>query len=71
MIIHVLCDVSSLVSAVFVLLVCLLSFPSTPAGMPDGLLMLRNCFLYFAVQHRFGCSATEHGFDEDIGTIEI
>ena len=36
-----------------------------------GLLMLRNCFLYFAVEHCFGCHATEPGFAGDIGAIEV
>ena len=40
-------------------------------GMPDGLLMLRNCFLEFAIKHWFGCRTTEPGFAEDIGAIEI
>ena len=40
-------------------------------SMPDGLLMLLNCFLDFAVEHWFGCRATEPGFARDIGTIEI
>ena len=35
--------------------------------MPDGLLMLRNCFLDFAVEQWFGCRATEPGFAGDIG----
>ena len=38
---------------------------------PHGLLMLRNCFLDFAVEHWFGCCATESGFTGDIGTIEV
>ena len=36
---------------------------------PNDLLMLWNCFIYFAVGHR--CCATEPGFAEDIGAIEI
>ena len=32
--------------------------------------MLRNCFLDFAVEHWFGCRATEPGFAGDIGAIE-
>ena len=39
--------------------------------MPHGLLMLRNCFLYFAVEHWFGCRAIEYGFAGDIGAIEV
>ena len=38
---------------------------------PHGLLMLRNCFLDFAVEHWFGCRYTEPGFAGDIGAIEI
>ena len=34
-------------------------------------LMLRNCFLDFAVEHWFGCRATEPGFAGDIGVIEV
>ena len=34
-------------------------------------LMLRNCFIDFAVKHRFGCRATEPGYVGDIGAIEI
>ena len=30
-----------------------------------------NCFLDFAVEHGFGCRATEPGFAEDIGAIEV
>ena len=37
--------------------------------MPDGLLMLQNCFLGFSVEHWFDCRATEHGFDRYIGSI--
>ena len=33
--------------------------------------MLRNCFLDFAVEHWFGCRATEPGFAWDIGAIEV
>ena len=33
--------------------------------------MLHNHFIDFAVEHRFGCRATEPGFAKDIGTIEI
>ena len=38
---------------------------------PHGMLMLRNCFLDFAVEHWFGCHATEPGFAGDIGAIEV
>ena len=37
----------------------------------DGMLMLRNCFLDFTVEHWFGCSATEPDFAGDIGAIEV
>ena len=33
--------------------------------------MLRNCFLDFAVEHWFGCRATEPGFAGDIDAIEV
>ena len=32
---------------------------------------LRNCFLDFAVEHWFGCRATEPGFAREIGAIEV
>ena len=35
------------------------------------LLMLRQCFINFAVEHRFGCHAIEPGFARDIGNIEV
>ena len=38
---------------------------------PDGPLTLWNCFINFAVEHWFGCHATEPGFARDIGAIEI
>ena len=38
---------------------------------PHSLLMLRNCFLDFAVAHWFGCCATEPGFAGDIGSLEV
>ena len=38
---------------------------------PHGLLMLRSCFLDFAVEHWFGCCTTEPGFVGDIGAIEV
>ena len=40
-------------------------------NMPNGLLILRNCFFDFAVEHWFGCRATKSGFTGDIGAIEI
>ena len=33
--------------------------------------MLWNCFLDFAVEHWFGCCATEPGFARDIGAMEV
>ena len=39
--------------------------------IPHGLLMLRNYFLDFAVEHWFGCRASEPGFVGDIGAIEV
>ena len=41
------------------------------AVTPHGLLMLRNCFLDFAVEHSFGRRATEPGYAGDIGAIEV
>ena len=38
---------------------------------PNGLLLLRNCFLDFAVEHWLGCFSTKPGFVGDIGAIEI
>ena len=43
----------------------------TISGVITGLLMLKNCFLDFAVEHWFGCRATEPGFAGDIGAIEV
>ena len=39
--------------------------------MPDGSLMLQNCFSDFAVEYQFGCRTTEPGFARDIGHTEI
>ena len=47
-----------------------LAFPPD-TEMPDGLLMLRNCFVLFAVEHQFSCCATAPGSNGDIGAIEI
>ena len=33
--------------------------------------MLQNCFFDFAIEHQFGCRATEPGFAGDIGAREI
>ena len=41
------------------------------AVTPHGLLMLRNYLIDFAVEHWFGCHATESGFAGDIGAIEV
>ena len=46
-------------------------FPPIDTGMPDDLLTLWNCFIDFAVEHWFGCRATETGYAGDIGAIEI
>ena len=48
-----------------------LAFPPIDTSTPDDPLMLRNCFIDFAVEHQFGCCATEPGFTGDIGAIEI
>ena len=40
-------------------------------GIADSPLMLRNCFVDFAVEHWFGCRATECGFAGDLGISEI
>ena len=40
-------------------------------GTPDSSLMLRNCFIYFAVENRFVCGTTEPGLAGNIGGIEI
>ena len=48
-----------------------MAFSPIDTSMPDGLLMLRNCFFDFAVEHWFGCFSTEPGFARDIGAIEI
>ena len=46
-------------------------FACTTRSVHHGLLMLRNCFLDFAVEHWFGCRATEPGFTGVIGAIEV
>ena len=43
----------------------------TDTSRPDGSLMLQNCFIDFAVEHWFGCRATEPGYVGHIGAIEI
>ena len=48
-----------------------LAFPPVDTGVPNCLLMLRNGFNDFAFEHRSGCCATEPGYAEDIGAIEI
>ena len=48
----------------------LLSSLDEPHAYHHGLLMLRNCFLDFAVEKRFGCRTTEPGFAGDIGAKE-
>ena len=48
-----------------------LAFPPIDTVTPHGLFMLRNCVLDFAVEHWFGCRATEPGFAGDIGAIEV
>ena len=37
------------------------SFPPLNMSTPDSPLMLRSCFIDFAVEQRFGCCATEPG----------
>ena len=37
----------------------------------NGLLMLRNGFNDFVLEHRSGCCATDPGFAGDVGAIEI
>ena len=37
----------------------------------DGSLMLQNCFIDFATEHRFGCHASEPGFGGNIGATGI
>ena len=37
---------------------------------PDSPLMLGNCFIDFAVEHRFGCGTTEPAFAGEIGALE-
>ena len=40
-------------------------------GMPDGPLMLRNCFSILGVEHRCSRCTTGPGYAEDIDTIEM
>ena len=47
------------------------TFTSLSSATPHGLLMLRNCLIDFAVEHWFGCRATEPGFTRNIGDIEV
>ena len=44
--------------------------PQSPF-IADGPLMLRNCFIDFAVEHQFSCCAREPGYAGDTGAIEI
>ena len=37
----------------------------------SGVIIIWNCLIDFAVEHRFGCRATEPGFAGDIGAIEV
>ena len=68
----------SISSVWFLPQICFVRYPTIRFGLspmdvvtPHGLLMLRNCFLDFAVEHWFGCRATESGFAGDIGAIEV
>ena len=45
--------------------------PPIDTVMPDGLLMLRDCFFDFAAEHWFGYRATEPGFAGDIGAKKV
>ena len=48
-----------------------LGLSSIETSMSDGSLMLWNHFINFAVEHQFGCCATQSGYNRDIGAIEI
>ena len=48
-----------------------LNFSLIDTGTSNGLLMLRNCFFDFAIEHWFDCRTTEPGFARDIGAIEF
>ena len=48
-----------------------LGLSPTDTNMPNGPLMLQNCFIDFAVEHLFGCCTTEPGYAGDIGAIKI
>ena len=43
----------------------------TYTSTPNCSLIIRNCLIDFAVEHRFSCCATEPGCAGDIGAIEI
>ena len=48
-----------------------LAFPPLYTGTPYNLLIPRNCFINFAVEHWFGCCTTESGFAGDINVMKI
>ena len=48
-----------------------LGLSSFNTSMPSRQMVLWNCFTNFAVEHWFGCHATEPGDTGDIGAIEI
>ena len=45
--------------------------PPIDTSTPDGLLMLWSCSIDLALEHWFGCHATDPGFAGDISTTEI
>ena len=48
-----------------------IALSSIDTSTPDGPLMSQNCFIDFAVEHRFGYGATESGHAGDIGAMKI
>ena len=67
------CSITSIATFKKSLKIHLFDFGLFPmdTSIPNGLLMLWNCFIGFAVEHRFGCLATESGFARNIGAIKV
>ena len=48
-----------------------MAFPLTDTSTPAGPLKLWNCFIDFAIEHWFGCQATEPGYTRDMDAVEM
>ena len=64
-------SVSSAISVLSSRHVFWLALSHIDSSTPDDPLMLSNCFIDFAIEHQFGCRATEPGFAGDTGAVEI